>query len=268
MLKKPIPKNDPNLLNIEILKDWVYRLCLDDLDIIIQFIGTKYIHERVKASSIYNTDLEKWVLYFGENTTKFQLIHELGHIFLAKLTKKMDYCKLEKNGIKYDIKEVKRTPIEQIINVVEDAFVNYNLIEYKNFYNEFMKLYPKNGIFDINNENIQKSTFFTHINQYIYYYLHLNSVMKTLEKKQRKHTTNYNLKTLKVIAIEKAKKEGIMFNETKFIVLNEILDSFNKIKNTKDFMTILRFAYKIIIHLNIILKPELLKEIQKKYQMI
>ncbi len=264
IIEIPVDKNDDTHVAMLFIQDWIFKLGLDKtLEIMpyIIFDPKFYLYGHVKACAGWNYVKNAYVIVLGRLANKkYILLHEVGEIYLKELVKKREYVK--KENISETIYEKEYTQFDKLFNAVWDGFVNYNL-KCNGALPILAETHPARQL-KIIQKTVDELPFYEHIGQYIYNYLMFNYILP--QSKKRSISNKINLKILKEIALKKAKSENILFNEGKFIVLNKLLDGFDKLKDTHDFMVILRFTWKIVTHLGIIPKTELLKEIQSKFK--
>ncbi|MFX1363683.1 MAG: hypothetical protein ACFFCE_09255 [Promethearchaeota archaeon] len=189
---------------------------------------------------------KKWGIYLLPSDNDFTPIHELGHIFL---TKKTDYMYFAGSGIK---KNKIFEGLFLILNHLLDCFVDYNLIQFKGLY----ELYIDDAHLwkDAKNKGNIKGEPINIVHSYktiIGYYLSLKIIDKMKNHEYFISVKNY---------LRKAKRFIQKFypnNKFNFQSLEQKLDEFDKIKDTKDPKVIINFFYKILYEISIWNKREI-----------
>lgn len=175
---------------------------------------------------------------------KYSIIHELGHLYLAKEVK--------------DIRIIKNYyPLSQFMNMrtlfygIMDAFVNYKLCKFDEFYSYFLNKYPLNKI-RMAPENILKSmAFFEILDNYNLVYLEFNFILRDKDKFQRINEKKLSLKKMRRDILAKASEENIRFSYQNFQRLDNKLNTFNQIKDSLSFDKIINFMIEILNILNV-----------------
>jgi hypothetical protein len=194
---------------------------------------------------------KKWGIYLLPSDNNFTPIHELGHIFLAK---KSNYVYFARSGIKSNnIFE----GLFSIVNHLLDCFVDYNLIQFKGLYELYIedthlwKGAKKKGKIEGKPINIVHS-----YKTLIGYYLSSKIIN---EKKNREYLINIKNYLRKAKRLIQKFYPNIRFN---FQSLEQKLDNFDKIKDTKDPGVIINFFYRIICETSIWKKSEIQQQMK------
>lgn len=197
------------------------------------FDNEEHNYSKVQVSYYYEKGF--WLITYEETVKPYAFIHELGHIYLWKLTNHLDIIKSRKLIIN---KNPITTKINHLENVLLDCFVNYNLYEFE----EFKKLFlfecidNLNRIYHFNNNQLDKILQF-----YIYWYIIYNFI---IEKEVKDHYEKQIKDVLKPFKKEIMRKSS--FNQKFFLRLNAKLNKFNQIKETKKIRTIINFIYEVL----------------------
>jgi len=254
----------------QFIMDWRFKLLGKDFnkEIFIVEKSHDYAHGITKASVVWNPIKKAYVIFFGFKANKFTLLHEVGHIYFDELTDKLEYVKdltpKSPDELK-PIENINLTPFFRICNVAEDAFVNYNLSKNREAYQIILKKFPIRP-FLINNQAIQKLSFFDHLSQYIWYYLHFNFILKDKDKEKRKPARDTILNQIKEITLKKAIIERKNISEQKYRDLDSFLDNFDKIKDVRDYKKILAFEFQLLKKLNFWSKEEILNRLKTQFK--
>ncbi|HEC39606.1 hypothetical protein LCGC14_0498190 [marine sediment metagenome] len=198
------------------------------------------ISEKPRAFLAWHEEEKKWGIYILPSDNDFTPIHELGHLFLAK---KSNYVYFARSGVKSNNIF---SGILLIVNHLIDCFVDYNLIQFEGIYELYIDdahlwiCAKKKGKIEGKPIDIAHS-----YKALIGYYLSSKIIN---ERKNREHfinVKNYLRKSKKLI---QRSFPNIRFN---FQSLEQKLDDFDKIKNTKDPTVILNFVYNILSEVSI-----------------
>lgn len=178
----------------------------------------------------WDDDNNCWNIEYCDLGVDFLLIHELGHIFLAKKT----------NYLYFTIKQPRFNEISFDIwwyhNAVIDSFVNYRLSQHE----EINSLY----IYYINEvltRNIIPSELYKHIGGYIEYYLAFNYILQ--ERERNEFLGQYN----NFINILRNKIQRVLnLSNEYFNQIDQSLNQFLEIRPTYDKNEIKAFDFDIL----------------------
>lgn len=192
-----------------------------------------------------------WGIYLIPTDNHFTPIHELGHIYLAKKT---NYPYFARSGIRsHKIFEGLRL----IVNHLVDCFVDYNLIQLEGLY----KLYVEDAHIwrDAKKKGKIKGKPIDLVHSYktiIGYYLSLKIIDKENDRRNFIDIKNY-LKNAKQLI--KTSFPNKRFN---FQSLEQQLDFFDEIKDTKDAKMIIKFFYSILYEISLWKENEIQKQMK------
>ena len=194
---------------------------------------------------------KKWGIYLLPSDNDFTPIHELGHIFLAKKT---NYIYFARSGIK---SEKIFEGLLLILNNLLDCFVDYNLIQVKGLY----ELYIDDAHLwkGAKQKSKIKGKPIDLVHSYktlIGYYLSLKIIDKEKNRTYFIGIKNYLRRAKKFI---QKTFPNIKFN---FQSLEEKLDQFDKIKDTKDPEKIINFFYNILYEISLWKESDIQKQIK------
>ncbi len=235
-------------------------LGLENQPIIFDFTNKPLLPGNVEGRTLCGINIKtnqiQFKLQFKINPDQYILVHELGHVKFSVETDFLNFVTLE-----YTNRMNKEQELFIYCNSIEDAFVNYKIAQEKLAYPIISKHFNKRFV-RIVSENLTNL-----LSSYIFFYLHYNYVINAVERKQRKKLYQYNLSLLK------QNIKGIDFK-----LLDSRLNYFDKLKQTKKFINVLKFKKSILRTVGLFdeeritnylkyskrPKPELLKEIQKQ----
>lgn len=223
---------------------------------LIQYLFTEkeYAHGNTKACAGNNPITKRPRVIFGKKATKYDLLHELGHIRFNIDTDKDSYKKTNKIKL-VDFSKYKKTLIQRIGNAIEDAFSNYHLRKkYKPASKIFLSHY-KDGVLKID----KMRPFFVHLTQFIYWYLVFKYILPKGARKRREKHIRQNIKNMEKGILYRAGLEKRDFTRDNLNTLKNTLDKFEKYKDTDDYKDVVKFYYIVFMNLGFWDKEEIRK---------
>lgn len=191
----------------------------------------------------FDVENEAFLINIKYPPQKFSIIHELGHLYLAKELK--------------DVRIIKNyEPLSKFMNMrallygIMDAFVNYKLCKFDEFYSYFIKKYPLNKIRMVPKEVFKIISFFEALDNYISIYFEFNFLLRKKDKFQRLNEKKLSLKKMRKDILDKSKEENIRFSFQDFQRLDKKLNSFDQIRESLTFTNLLNFMIDILKTLN------------------
>ncbi len=210
-------------------------------------------HSNIYAED-WNEDKNCWEVEYIDQVINYSLIHELGHIYLAKklefpyfaktsreIKEKAEEIKkllAKRRNLPNDLKEI--SDIFDYVNYIVDCFVNSNSFSSNQYYLLYLEYIDRTL-------RIIKNGFrFTNLHEllggYITNYLEFNFNLKFKNKTlSRQKKINIFIRDLKKIIINNSNLTNEKFQE-----INKKLNYFNKIKNTTNPKDIIKFIFEII----------------------
>jgi len=199
----------------------------------------------------WHEERKVWGIYLLPSDNDFTPIHELGHIYLAKKTKYLNFAKsgIQEKKIFGDLLI--------ILNHLLDCFVDYNLIQFNNLYELYIedahlwKHAKKKG--KISGKPISVAHSYK---TFIGHYLSLKLINKEKSKRFYIDVKNY---------LRKAKDSmKITYKQHKFNFqsLEKELDYFDIIKNTNDPKRIITFFCNILKEISLWKKNDLKNQLK------
>ena len=159
----------------------------------------------------------------------YEIIHELGHILLVKLT-----------GYPYFVRFRAGEPanICEYANAIIDGFIDHHA--FKNDYYFLLLNYIDNRLVLINNFNLRLELR-TILRVYIFFYLTLHFNLKNEDKETRKKEINSCLSRLEKSIIQ----QSVLTPES-FQKINTKLEYFQEIKSTTNPQEIIQFSQEVL----------------------
>lgn len=178
----------------------------------------------------WNEQTQCWEIEYHNLGADFQLIHELGHVFLKK-------------KINYDYVAKKPPRFNDILfhiwwchNAIEDCLVNYGITRLSEIYNLY-KIY----ISAVISRDINPPELYMWFGGYIEYYLSYNFNLN--EEDKQLFETNYSrfLDKIKTVIIHNTRLENNQFDQ-----IDSALNDFGNISSTEDPNEIKNFDFEIL----------------------
>lgn len=238
-----------------IARTWEKKLELEEYPMILEFIPELYHKEMLRTAYVqWSDDAKAWNICLFKLADKRTVIHELGHIYLAKILNNwyfVDYSNKSPSVVK------KLNPeISLFFNRLTDCFNDYNLCKFEEFY----KAYKAHVVVGLNQYPDPKhNTLRDSIRYYLKAYIDFNYILRPIDRENFLEDIVANLRAVKnsVILKTKSKKKKLSFS--RFIYLDQQLDKFNIIKDSLESKTLLQFFYDILSLLGFWSKQELKK---------
>lgn len=195
----------------------------------------------------YNPKDKKYHIALTPESNYYTIIHELGHIYFERHLNRLYSKGKPRQYWNYEIYLFK--------NSIIDSFTNYHLFQ---FY-QFGQIYLENVN---NNWFISPKGDFKYILQfYIKTYLCYNFILRPEDKKELLDC-NFNLKRTKSMLKRKGENIYKIPMKEKLDKLDNHLNYFDKIKDTKDYNQVRSFISKALKILNLWPQEELIKNLK------
>ncbi len=193
-------------------------------------------------------DIKKcWEIEYSDLGFDFQLIHELGHVYLYKKTNYIFFAKSPPGSIKFDI--------WWCHNVIVDSFVNYKITRLSKIYSLY-----KDYISAVITRNINPPELFMRFGGYIEFYLAFHYVLHNKEKKT--FLTSYNHFIDKVKSII---QQFTRIGNKEWGLINLNLKNFDNFKSTINPNEIKDFDFEILNSFPLLDVNELKKQFKLLY---
>ncbi|NVM44105.1 MAG: hypothetical protein HWN79_04220 [Candidatus Lokiarchaeota archaeon] len=222
--------------NLERKMDSFQRLLLlSDKDIRLEVI-----HNNSSATLKENNH---WKIEYNHYHPIYELIHELGHIFIYKKTDYIHFAQQPEASISDQIEKV-----FYYSNHLIDCFVDYNLSNFTEIYVSYVDYIKEimNGMkgIDTNHE------FYELLGGFLKFYISCRYILKNEEKGQLQINIEEALTNLENVILRKSnnnKNLGLIdyLNEKNLLEIKTLLNNFDVIKDTDDNSVIKNFVYNI-----------------------
>ncbi len=218
----------------EIIEKFVKILSISDEKIDFK------IKENIKQAALdYDGENNQWIVYYKKKYKRFPIIHELGHIYLAK--KKVNYLGFAKPP---PITPQTDKSLIPILNNLIDCFVNYNLSKFEPISLEIQD-YFHNYLEDLdsikkrikNNNNILLILSF-----YFLYYIEFKFILIGKGRYILHEKMNNLLNSLKSYCIRRDDKLTL----NKFHAIDKVLNKFDSFKSTNNYEDILHYFSHVL----------------------
>lgn len=235
-LAQNLPKNRIPKLNYiaycnKYLMDWIYKLGLNEFHFQLHY--EREGENLYKNNHIgYNEPNDIYVIEFKYPANKDLLIHELGHLYLAKELNDFTLVGFDLSNIP------NRIDYENYFSIILDCFVDYRLCKFGDFYDLWIELIE----YQVRStKQLSDLPSITYLSRYFLYYMELNFILKNeLKLKLKQHVKRF-LKDLRDNAIISSKKENKKLCYQDFQKIDRTLNHFDKIKNTTNSKDIYAF---------------------------
>lgn len=246
---KPIILNSEQKKRLEDLEEILFKykeilgLENENIEVGISAKSNAFLH--------WYEEKKTWGIYLIPTNNHFTPIHELGHIYLAKKT---NYPYFARSGIRsHKIFE----GLMLIVNHLVDCLVDYNLIQFEGLY----KLYVEDAHIwrGAKKKGKIKGKPIDLIHSYktiIGYYLSLKIVDKENDRRNFIDIKNYLKNAMQLI------KTSFPYKRFNFQSLEQKLDFFDEIKDTKDAKMIIKFFYSILYEISLWKENEIQKQMK------
>ena len=236
-----------------IAKIWETKLELQKCPIILEFIPELYNKESLRSAIIqWSSEESSWIIYLYQLADKRTAIHELGHIYLAKILNNWYFVDSSKKE-KIKAKEL-HPEISKFFNRLIDCFNDYNLSKFEEFYDAYVShiVVGLNQYPDPRQHNLNESIFY-----YLKAYIDFNYILKPEDNNKYISEIKANLRAVKNSVIKKIKIEKRKLSFNRFASLDRQLDKFKSIKDSLNSKVILQFFYNTLNLLGFWSKKEL-----------
>lgn len=225
-----------------ICEKWVKKLQLEDLSIYFNYIEEPFNKEMGRPAFLqWIHEDQEWEICFYQLVDKKTVIHELGHIYLAKILNNWHFVSSWESPKEWSKKI--NIEIDKFLNRLLDCFVDYNLSKFDDFYSAYIShidsgldKYPDPGAYKMN------KFLFYYLKAYIDFYF----ILKPMDISKFISRIEGNLKKVRNTIIIKSKQENRKLHFKRFQNLDKQLDEFNLIKDSLDPKTIVNFFYKTL----------------------
>ena len=195
---------------------------------------------RSYGDSAISRDNNRWEIEYNINHPEYELIHELGHIFLCVKTNYI-YFAVPPDNIKKSIFNNQRLLLFfNYCNSLVDCFVDYNISIYSNFYNPFLNYLKQilKGMSHIPPHSQSEQL----VEGYLKFYPSFNYNLRRTEK----GGLISKIRTaMELVRSDIIKKNSLYTNDI-FKELDMKLNQFSNLKKTNDYQEILNF-FKLVI---------------------
>lgn len=195
---------------------------------------------RSYGESAISRDNNRWEIEYNINHPEYELVHELGHIFLCVKTNYI-YFAVPPDNIKKSIFNNQRLLLLfNYCNSLVDCFVDYNISIYSDFYILFLNYLKQilKGISQIppNSQSEQL------VEGYLKFYPSFNHILRRTE---RDGLISKIRNAMELVKSEIIKKNSL-YTEDIFKELDMKLNQFSNLKKNNDYQEILNFFKSVI----------------------
>ncbi len=235
-----------------ICKKWRSKLQIEKLPIVFDYIEQPFNSVSMRKGILYwNFEEKSWHIELYQLADKRVVIHELGHIYLAKILNNWFFvasCKIPNQRFRKMNKE-----IERFLNRLIDCFVDYKLSKFEGFYTAFV-VYVNSDLKDHPNPQIYESK------DFVFYYLKAYIDLCHILKPEDQNAFNSEIKSylikIKNFVIKKVREEKNRLS-FRFQNLDQQLDKFNEIRESLEPKILVNFMYDTLKMLGLWSKEEL-----------
>ncbi|MHA1499119.1 MAG: hypothetical protein ACTSRT_16450 [Promethearchaeota archaeon] len=211
-------------------------LLLSDEDIRLEVI-----HNNSSATSKENNH---WKIEYNHYHPIYELVHELGHIFIYKKANYIHFAQQPEVSISNQIEKV-----FNYSNHLLDCFIDYNLSNFTEIYILYVD-YIKEIINGMKNVDTNPE-FYQLLGGYLKFYISCRFILKTEEKEQLQSNIEEALINLRNIILRKSnnnKNLGLIncIDENNLLEINNSLNDFDAIKDTDDNSVINNYVYNTL----------------------
>lgn len=192
-----------------------------------------------------------WILRYEDIGNEFDLIHELGHLYLYKETD----CRYFAESATQAVDKV----IFNYNNSVVDSFVNYKLSCFDEIYPVFINYVEK--VLNSGKRGIKPDTPDL-LSHYINFYCDLNYSLKQSYQERKKKLIHITLANIKKIILE---KKEYRLSTKQFESIDNKLKEFDNIKSTKGKFTIISFIAQLLKLIPLWNESKVNKQVSKMY---
>ena len=198
------------------------------------------IEDNIKQAKLgYDGDDDQWIVYYQKECRRFPIIHELGHIYLAK--KKVKYLGFAKPP---PITPQTDKNLIFILSNLLDCFVNYNLsiiepiyLEIQEYFHDYLK-----DLENIKNRIKSNNNILLILSFYFLYYIEFKFILKGEDREILKK----NMKNLLNAIRNNCIKRDDRLTLNKFEAINKILDKFDSFKTSNNYEELLDFFSQVL----------------------
>lgn len=192
------------------------------------------VNPSIRSEIYWDKKIKKFVINCREFNDNFDVIHELGHIYLAK---KINFFAFSNPSTHPNINEI----IFRIVDYLLNCFVNYNL-------STFEEIYPvyRNFILSLTSKRFLFISNLEFLGFLLWLYVELNYILKKEEKNTQ--IESYFLNQVNIFL------NSSKVNKEDFNSLISDLSEFEKVKYSTNFKEILNFIRNIISSISTIFR--------------
>ncbi len=187
------------------------------------------------GESAISRDNANWKIEYNINHPEYELVHEIGHIFLY-IKINYEYFADPPDNIKSSIFNNQRLMLFfNYCNSLVDCFVDYNISVYSKFFNLFLDYLKEilNGMTNIQPQSQSEQL----VEGYLKFYPSFNQILRKTERDKLKNKIENAIELVRNEIINK----NPLYSEDIFNELNMELNKFSSIKKTSDHQQILNF---------------------------
>ena len=189
----------------------------------------------------WNDKVNSFVMYIKYPIKERIIVHELGHLYLAKEYNDISIIKMPRP------KDF-NPKLDEIRKMTDDVFNDYHLSKFERYYNLYSN-HIKEGVKSKSRKGLK---FTQYLPKYILGYSELNFV---LSQKDKSNNTLYIKAWLKDYR-ENIRKSNPKFTYRNFQQLDSILNKFRKIRDRKDSKVFFGFRNEVLLFLKPFLPPK------------
>jgi len=202
-----------------------------------------------KAYILFVSEVQCWYLVHRKKVSQLTLIHEIGHVYLH-------------NRFGFYSSKNSNKNLTFLYNYLDDCFVEYHLSkfpEYQKLFNSSQIECLSRGFADVNSLSLSVL-----LGGYLFHYIIYKSIFTEKIKTDLESDIKTFLIRFRTSIIKKSKEVDIKITQKLFAKLNVKLNSFEKVKDTRDFKTFVNFIYDIISVFPYWSKKDLLEQLSLK----
>jgi len=261
-------KKEKHERNLRFIEKWIRILDLYDSRLRILFdFDHDYFYGKTNGYCSRDPITHHQQVNYTRTADDYVFIHELGHARFNIDTDRFAYKKTFDDPKIRNLYDLDKKPIEDrfkgipnVTHALEDIYVNIFLCNYRESMPIFLSHY-KNGILKIDNTYL----FFTHLEQYIYYYMVFKFILPKRAHKVRELTIQINLANMRQGLLHTAKREGYSFTQKDRERLDKYLDMFKPIEPHEDYSSVLKYNFLVLNMINLWKKEDIIEAFQHDY---
>ncbi len=225
-----------------IARVWENKLELEEYKMILEFTPELYYKKLLRTAFVQWSDEKKaWKIKLFQLADKRTVIHELGHIYLAKMLNNWYFVDSSRKA-KIKTKQL-NLEISLFFNRLIDCFNDYKLSNFKEFYESYVS-HVINGLNQY--PDPMQNTLKDSVRYYLKAYIDFYHILKSEDIKNNISEIRANLRDVRNSVLKKIKSEKKKLSFNRFKSLDLQLNEFNTIKDTLDSQKILQFFYNTL----------------------